>query len=101
MFGGDDIMKKMAKYRLYYTFVLALIIALMAINLLTLSVNAFNNQQAHFEETVVQSNDTLWTIAENITPNGQDVRYMVYIIRKVNHLDSAELYPGQRLLIPR
>ncbi len=93
-------MKKIAKYR-FYTFGLALIIALMAINLLTHSVNAFNNQQAHFAEMVVQSNDTLWTIAEEITPDGQDVRNTVYIIRKVNHLNSAVLYPGQRLLIPR
>lgn len=93
-------MKRMAKYR-FYTIGLALVIALMAINLLTLSVNAYNNQQAHYEEMVVQNNDTLWSIAEGITPDGQDVRNTVYIIRKVNHLNTAVLYPGQRLLIPR
>lgn len=93
-------MNIMAKYR-YHTAVLIIVIALMAINLLTVSVNAFNSQQAHFEEMVVQNNDTLWTIAEKVTPNGQDVRNTIFTIRKVNHLNSAVLYPGQRLLIPR
>lgn len=93
-------MRRMIIKRLYAA-ILVLIIGLLTINLLTLTVNAFNKPQDRFKEVIVHKDDTLWTIAEQVTPNGQDVRNTVYIIRKVNRLNTAILQPGQRILIPR
>lgn len=93
-------MKKSCKTRMYIVG-WALIICIIVINLFTLTVNAFTKSQPQLGEVIVQTNDTLWTIAEQITPNGQDIRQTVYQIRKINRLDSAVLQPGQALLIPR
>lgn len=84
----------------FYAATVVLIIGLITINLFTLTVNAFSKPQKHFEEVIIHENDTLWTIAEQITPNGQDIRNTIYVIRKINRLNSAVLQPGQRILIP-
>ncbi len=48
----------------------------------------------------VEPGDTLWQFAEEITPPGGDVRDSVSELEKLNDMDSAALYPGQRLVIP-
>jgi nucleoid-associated protein YgaU len=48
----------------------------------------------------VVTGDTLWDIAAVYTPAGGDVRRTVYDIRRVNHLESATIVPGQVLQIP-
>lgn len=90
-------MNSMLKRR-FFAAGLALIIGLLAVNL---TVNAFGDAKGHYEEVTVHSNDTLWTIAAQVTPNGYDVRNTIDTIRKINNLNSAILYPGQRLLVPR
>lgn len=47
----------------------------------------------------VSSGDTLWSIADKYTNNG-DVREMVYRIKKLNNLNSSNLYPGQQIEVP-
>ncbi len=48
---------------------------------------------------VVQSGDTLWSIASALHGDG-DVRALVDEIRELNGLQGAELRPGQLLLLP-
>jgi nucleoid-associated protein YgaU len=48
---------------------------------------------------VVESGDTLWSIAASVA-DGEDVRDVVAQIRAVNELDSADLVPGQVLQLP-
>jgi nucleoid-associated protein YgaU len=48
---------------------------------------------------VVESGDTLWSIASSVA-GGQDVRDVVGQIRRLNELDSADLMPGQVLQLP-
>jgi nucleoid-associated protein YgaU len=48
---------------------------------------------------VVESGDTLWSIASSVA-GGQDVREVVAQIRRLNELDSADLMPGQVLQLP-
>lgn len=94
-------MRKILKHR-FYIAGLTLLMGFAAINQFTPAVSAFNDHsQKHFTEVVVHRKDTLWTIAEEVTPPGQDVRNTIYKIRKINNLSSAVLHPGQRLLIPR
>lgn len=53
-----------------------------------------------YDKVVVCSGDTLWSIASQYIAENQDVREMIYDIRKLNSLSSAMLIPGQELLIP-
>ncbi|MDQ2955668.1 MAG: LysM peptidoglycan-binding domain-containing protein [Actinomycetota bacterium] len=46
----------------------------------------------------VQPGDTLWSIAQRAEPN-RDPRLVVDQLRKVNHLDSVALTPGQTLKV--
>lgn len=49
---------------------------------------------------VVQRGDTLWSVARGVAPS-HDPRVTVDRLRRLNHLPTAELRPGQRLLLPR
>ena len=48
---------------------------------------------------VVDSGDTLWSIAATVAPE-EDVRLVVDRIQELNGLRSTELVPGQVLLLP-
>lgn len=48
----------------------------------------------------VQSGDTLWQFAEEITPPGGDVQDSVDRLEELNDMDSATIYAGQRLVLP-
>ena len=75
------------------TFVVALVL------LLASSVMAAGPEP----ETVdyrVRSGDTLWTIAEEVAPVGDDARGVIAEIRHLNDLDSSLIIPGETLLVP-
>jgi nucleoid-associated protein YgaU len=48
----------------------------------------------------VQSGDTLWDLASEITGPGEDVREVIEVIRTINELTTSNLTPGQILLLP-
>lgn len=48
------------------------------------------------ETVVVQNGDTLWSIAQRAEPSA-DPRRVVDQLRRVNHLSSVDLSPGQTL----
>lgn len=48
---------------------------------------------------VVQPGDTLWSIAARVAPQ-RDTRVVVSQIRAANHLSSASVQVGQRLVLP-
>lgn len=47
----------------------------------------------------VESDDTVWSIACENTPEGKDVRETVYEILTLNNIKTEELRPGMRLAI--
>jgi LysM repeat protein len=47
---------------------------------------------------VVRAGDTLWTVAERTYPG--DPREGVWKIERRNHLVSATIVPGQKLVVP-
>lgn len=53
----------------------------------------------HMEYTV-SDGDTLWEIADKFTDESDDVRNMIYEIRRINKLETAEIYPGEVIIIP-
>ena len=49
---------------------------------------------------IVERGDTLWSIAESLTP-GEDPRVMVQTLREANGLaDDSPLIPGESLVVP-
>ncbi len=52
-----------------------------------------------YQEIVVQPGDSLWIIARNFSP-AEDPRTVVAVIREMNELQEAMVYPGQRLMVP-
>ncbi|OFW63319.1 MAG: hypothetical protein A2135_07745 [Actinobacteria bacterium RBG_16_67_15] len=49
---------------------------------------------------VVAGGDTLWDIASEYTPGGEDVRNVIVDIKTANDLGSSVIVPGQVLRIP-
>jgi nucleoid-associated protein YgaU len=54
---------------------------------------------AGVNSVVVQSGDTLWSIASSLDGDA-DVRAVVYRIQQLNALEGADLVPGQVLVLP-
>jgi hypothetical protein len=48
---------------------------------------------------VVQPGENLWSIAQNVDPEG-DPRDLVMRIREINALGSQHVFPGQSLIVP-
>lgn len=48
----------------------------------------------------VQPGDTLWRIAAQYSNDQQDIREVIWTIKRYNHLRSSTLYPGQTLVLP-
>ena len=49
---------------------------------------------------VVHSGDTLWGIAQKEGPVGADPRTVVLQIMRFNHMQHAQIYPGETILLP-
>ena len=63
-------------------------------------IAAANSKPIIHMEYTVSDGDTLWEIAENFTDESEDVRNMIYEIRRINKLEKAEIYPGDIIVIP-
>jgi nucleoid-associated protein YgaU len=60
---------------------------------------AWGRASSASETVTVQSGDTLWSIASDRYP-GSDVRERIWEIQQANHLDTADLSPGEVLKVP-
>lgn len=60
-----------------------------------------NNRAIAYQKYYVHSGDTLWTIAAERKGENIDIRKYVYDLRQLNNLKSANIYPGQELLLPK
>ena len=79
--------------------VLSLAFILLAVTPLAIS-RAFVNTTT-YETVYVKSGDTVWQIAGKYATPKDDVREIVFEIKRLNKLDNnAHVYPGQLLKIP-
>lgn len=49
----------------------------------------------------VGSGDTLWSIASRHAESGDDIGFLVYVMKSRNNLENATIMPGQQLIIPK
>lgn len=57
-------------------------------------------QEPKYIEVVVESGDTVWDLAREVSPKDKDVRKSIYEIGIINNLDSYDIFPGQVIKIP-
>lgn len=80
--------------------VISLVFAILAATPLAIS-RAFVNTTTTYETVYVKPGDTVWQIAANYATPKDDVREIMFEIRRINKLDSnASVYPGQNLKVP-
>lgn len=84
-----------------------LLIGLVALLLGAFSLGRVGSQAATtvpvqpvLQQTTVHEGESLWSVARRVAP-GTDPREVVPQLRRLNHLDGAELQVGQQLLLPR
>jgi hypothetical protein len=69
-----------------------------------LSINSHaeaRDNSVHTQQTiVVHGGQTLWSIGQQLAKPNEDVREVIYKLRKANHLTSSTITPGMKLVIP-
>lgn len=75
------------------------------ITILTLLIifgnNIFGKNELKTKEIIVEQNETLWSIAKDISKvNSSNIQETIYKIKKMNSLESSSIYEGQILNIP-
>lgn len=81
----------------FFTFLSTMIILSVII---TLNGNVYGYKEPTFKTVMVKGGDTLWNIAKCNYNDQGDIRKNIYEIKKINHLDSSEIFEGTQLLIP-
>jgi Tfp pilus assembly protein FimV len=79
----------------------ALLVLAMA---LTFRLGGLTGQQTAYVPTdlvAVQPGDSLWSLAQQSTPAGQDVRDTVAVIRELNGMKGSMVRAGDTLWVPR
>lgn len=81
------------------------ILMLVFVGLLILTKNTYSKGETAYKERYIYNGDTLWSIAKEEIQNNEyfenkDIRDVVYEIKKVNNLDTSDLFDGQKIKIP-
>jgi len=81
--------------------ILVMSLALVILALAPLAISRAFVDNTTYDTVYVKPGDTVWQIAAKYTTAKDDVREVIYEIRKINKLDNnAHLYPGQALKVP-
>jgi len=92
-------MKKTYRLKNKKRFAIALFLFLLAVLCAgTYTAAAFSSPPAS-RCISVKPGDTLWEIADKYSGN-TEIREYIYEIKKINGLESATIYAGQKLIIP-
>ena len=80
----------------FYTIIFTLTFLLIS----SLSViNAYGYKEATYKEITIRNGDNLWNIAKKYGKDC-DIREYIYEIKKINKLQSSELYAGTQIKVP-
>lgn len=85
--------------QLAVTVILLFIITILAIHMQPLNAGQASLLADEYMEYIVQSGDTLWSIARSVRGQRQDIRDVVWEIQTVNEITPV-IHPGQKLWVP-
>ena len=88
--------------RRFFTFI-TLVITLLALIVFTIMNLQGAYSSAYTIETEdywVKQGETLWSIAQEYSPDGYDIRKMIYEIKEINEMETSMIYSGDKIMIP-
>ena len=53
-----------------------------------------------YQDLAILKGDTLWDIAKEITDETEDIRKVIRHIKKINNMETSEIFTGQVIKIP-
>lgn len=80
--------------------VVLLILTLLISSLLNVVIAKEDTYNDYFK-VYVREGDTIWKIAQENNPYGEDIRKVVYEIEKMNKLEDEYIKPGDIIKVPR
>jgi hypothetical protein len=104
VFCGNDSNGRVVYYhRVYHwncrKFFMNIFILLLAVGILLICYTTRTQADQTPRSVIVKSGDTLWTIAQTTRPH-QDPRITIENIREINQLNTVNIQPGQKILVP-
>lgn len=48
----------------------------------------------------VAEGDTVWTISDRYNGENVDIRYVIYILQKINGIEGGDIHPGEEIYVP-
>lgn len=76
---------------------LFIVLFIMTTLIYTISVAGFS--EPHYRSVTIRNGDSLWSIAEKYSDN-TDIRKKIYLIKKINHMDSSDIFANTTILVP-
>jgi nucleoid-associated protein YgaU len=91
----------LSKFKTFCLFIAALILCIsIGFGATAANFTEENNSPAYLE-IVVKNGDTLWDLTKQYYQGQEDLRKIIYRIKEINHLEQAEIMPGQLIIIPQ
>jgi LysM repeat protein len=82
-------------------FMIAFILCI-SVGLKVMAANFGENQnRPAYVEVMVKSGDSLWMLTKTYYQGNEDIRKIIFRIKEINKLESAEIFPGQLIKIPQ
>lgn len=82
--------------RKFFSFLFIMLVIIYSVGCVT---SAGKDIKKEYRTVTVKPGDTLWDIASKYCGN-MDIRKYIYQIKKINNLDDAVIYAGQKLCLP-
>lgn len=86
--------------RFIYYSCLSLLGLIVLVGMLAYPHIADSKEKVDLVKVTVSRGDTIWSIANEFKTAGVDIRELVFYIKQINQLTTAQIYPGQVILIP-
>lgn len=79
----------------------AVFMGLLALAVMQLGWVYHDDSEEEYTSVQVKYGDTIWDLASRNMDDNTDIRYVIFNIVEMNHLDgSQDIYPGQVIKIP-
>lgn len=62
--------------------------------------NSYGDQEQEYFQVIIKAGDSLWSIAEEHTPEHSDLRETMKLIEERNNISSSQLFAGELIEIP-
>ncbi len=89
------------KFRFTVALTLALLILCTAVFALFGGFKAYSKDSVDYTLHTVDNQETIWSIAQQYSRQGEDIRKTVYEIQKTNDIKENMIFVGQTLKIPK